>query len=175
MTTLNRPFAYCRKLAEIKLPQNLQVLNGLAFGCTSLTRVDIPASVASLGDSVFYLCDKLTSIYFYGDAPSTLDTTFSQTSPDLTLYYISGKSGWTSPTWNGYNTATFVPESKPTVPGDLDGNGVLDYFDVSALYAAYLSEEVDAEIMDINGDGVVDYFDVARLYAAFRGTVSLGN
>ena len=175
ITTLNRPFAYCRKLAEIKLPQNLQVLNGLAFGCTSLTRVDIPASVASLGDSVFYLCDKLTSIYFYGDAPSTLDTTFSQTSPDLTLYYISGKSGWTSPTWNGYNTATFVPESKPTVPGDIDGNGTVDYFDVSALYAAYLSEEVDAEIMDINGDGVVDYFDVARLYAAFRGTISLGN
>ena len=175
ITTLNRPFAYCRKLAEIKLPQNLQVLNGLAFGCTSLTRVDIPASVASLGDRVFYLCDKLTSIYFYGDAPSTLDTTFSQTSPDLTLYYISGKSGWTSPTWNGYNTATFVPESKPTVPGDIDGNGTVDYFDVSALYAAYLSEEVDAEIMDINGDGVVDYFDVARLYAAFRGTISLGN
>ena len=99
----------------------------------------------------------------------------SQTSPDLTLYYISGKSGWTSPTWNGYNTATFVPESKPTVPGDIDGNGTVDYFDVSALYAAYLSEEVDAEIMDINGDGVVDYFDVARLYAAFRGTISLGN
>ena len=175
ITTLNRPFAYCRNLAEIQLPQNLQVLNGLAFGCTSLTRVDIPASVASLGDRVFYLCDKLTSIYFYGDAPSTLDTTFSQTSPDLTLYYISGKSGWTSPTWNGYNTATFVPESKPTVPGDIDGNGTVDYFDVSALYAAYLSEEVDAEIMDINNDGVVDYYDVAKLYAAFRGTVSLGN
>lgn len=175
ITTLNRPFAYCRKLAEIKLPQNLQVLNDLAFGCTSLTRVDIPASVASLGDRVFYLCDKLTSIYFYGDAPSTLDTTFSQTSPDLTLYYISGKSGWTSPTWNGYNTATFVPESKPTVPGDIDGNGVLDYFDVSTLYAAYLSGEVDPATMDVNNDGVVDYYDVAKLYAAFRGTVSLGN
>ena len=62
----------------------------------------------------------------------------------------------------------------PTIPGDLDGNGVLDYFDVSALYAAYLSGEVDAAAMDVNGDGVVDYFDVAKLYAAFRGTVSLG-
>ncbi len=168
-------FMNCSKLTYVSIPETVTTIGYSAFqGCSSLTSIHIPQAVHTIERNVFENCCLLSSIYFYGDAPDIGYHTFSQTSPDLTLYYISGKSGWTSPTWNGYNTATFVPETT-TVPGDLDGNGTVDYFDVSALYAAYLSEEVDAEIMDINGDGVVDYFDVARLYAAFRGTISLGN
>ena len=64
-------------------------------------------------------------------------------------------------------------DPNPTVPGDLTGDGVLDYFDVSAIYAAYQSGEVDADTMDVNNDGVVDYYDVSKLYAAFRGTATL--
>ena len=169
-------FMNCSKLTYVSIPETVTTIGYSAFqGCSSLTSIHIPQAVHTIERNVFENCCLLSSIYFYSDAPDIGYHTFSQTSPDLTLYYISGKSGWTSPTWNGYNTATFVPESKPTVPGDIDGNGTVDYFDVSALYAAYLSEEVDAEIMDINNDGVVDYFDVARLYAAFRGTISLGN
>ena len=75
-----------------------------------------------------------------------------------------------------YNTATFTPgdvDPKPTIPGDISGDGVLDYFDVTALYAAYQSGEVDTDVMDVNHDGVVDYYDVSKLYAAFRGTATL--
>ncbi len=153
-------------------------IDGYAFAyAATLESVTLPETITTLSYSTFQNCTNLASIYFYGNAPSIQYNTFKDTSSNLTLYYIEGKSGWTSPTWNGYNTATFVPGSvdpDPTVPGDIDGNGVLDYFDVSALYAAYLSGEVDAAAMDVNGDGVVDYFDAAKLYAAFRGTVSLG-
>lgn len=151
-------------------------------GCTSLVTIDIPAAVTSIGGWAFDNCFSLSSVYFYGEAPTSIgNRAFSNTASDLTFYYISGKSSWTSPTWtasNGvtYNTATFTPGSvdpNPTVPGDLTGDGVLDYFDVSAIYAAYQSGEVDADTMDVNNDGVVDYYDVSKLYAAFRGTATL--
>lgn len=131
----------------------------------------------------FFNCQNLTFVYFYGDAPTMAANVFTfNSAPSFPiLYYIAGKSGWTSPTWtdsNGvtYNTATFTPgavDPNPTVPGDISGDGVLDYFDVTALYAAYQSGEVDTEVMDVNHDGIVDYYDVSKLYAAFRGTATL--
>ena len=176
-------FMNCSKLAYVSIPESITVIRYSAFqGCSSLTSIHAPHTVNTIERNTFEDCPLLSSVYFYGDTPSVGYHVFASTSPNLTLYYISGKSGWTSPTWtasNGvtYNTATFTPGSvdpDPTVPGDIDGNGVLDYFDVSALYAAYLSEEFDSTTMDVNNDGVVDYYDVAKLYAAFRGTVSLG-
>ena len=173
-------FSHCTSLHSIEIPKSVNKIGYCAFSdCTALTAMHIPENVFKISGGAFENCTNLTSLYFYGDAPTVESTTFCNTFPtDTTLYYIEGKSGWTSPTWtasNGvtYNTATFVPETT-TVPGDIDGNGVLDYFDVSTLYTAYLSGEVDPATMDVNTDGVVDYFDVAKLYAAFRGTVSLG-
>lgn len=46
------------------------------------------------------------------------------------------------------------------IPGDINGDGTFDYYDVSKLYAYYrnkttLSESVDT---DVNGDGGFDYY-----------------
>ena len=176
-------FYRCSSLTTVTIPDSVYSIisdnvSSIGMGafqdCSSLTTVSIPENITSLSSQCFYNCTSLTSVYFYGDAPTIASkNTFSQTPSSLILYYISGKSGWTSPTWNGYNTATFTPgdvDPKPTIPGDISGDGVLDYFDVTALYAAYQSGEVDAEVMDVNHDGVVDYYDVSKLYAAFRGT-----
>ena len=147
--------------------------------CTSLTSIEIPENVAALDRHAFYNCTSLTSVYFYGDAPTIASkSTFSQTPSSLVLYYIAGKSGWTSPTWtdsNGvtYNTATFTPgdvDPKPTIPGDISGDGVLDYFDVTTLYAAYQSGDVDTELMYLNHHHIADYYDLSNLYSAFRST-----
>lgn len=177
ITTLGSSiFRNCINLTDIHLPDSLISLGRNNFdGCTSLKRIDIPESLTVFERQNFYGAKNLTSVYFYGDAPTIPAGTFDNFS-NLTLYYIEGKAGWTSPTWKGYNTATFTPGSvdpNPTVPGDLTGDGVLDYFDVSAIYAAYQSGEVDADTMDVNNDGVVDYYDVSKLYAAFRGTATL--
>ena len=172
----------CSSLTTVSIPDSVSIIGIGAFqDCSSLNTVSIPDSIISLPSQCFFNCQNLTSVYFYGDAPTITKNTFKNTPSSLVLYYIAGKSGWTSPTWtdsNGvtYNTATFTPgdvDPKPTVPGDISGDGVLDYFDVTALYAAYQSGEVDTEVMDVNHDGVVDYYDVSKLYAAFRGTAVL--
>ena len=80
----------------------------------------IPDSVTSIGDCAFYDCSSLTSVYFCGDAPELDVDVFVLWNelkeediaiPGLTLYFIEGKTGWTTPTWNGYPTATWKPET----------------------------------------------------------------
>lgn len=112
------------KCPNSKLVKTYTVLDGTTFinhkafqNKTSLKEVSIPDTVTSIGDYAFYSCTSLTAAYFYGDAPTVGSSVFANTSAKFTIYYIDGKSGWTTPTWNGYNTATFVPEQKTPVTG----------------------------------------------------------
>jgi autotransporter-associated beta strand protein len=77
-----------------------------AFGSTSITSVTIPGSVTSIGDGAFYDCTGLTRAYFAGKAPtmnsSASDSPPFSTASGLTVYFLTGKTGFTSPTWLGY-------------------------------------------------------------------------
>ena len=54
---------------------------------------------------------------------------------------------------------------KPVVKGDLNGDGVINYTDVMALFNAINSgDDLDATVADVNGDGVIDARDVMALY-----------
>ena len=60
------------------------------------------------------------------------------------------------------NTCGFPPAC--TV--DLDGDGDLDFFDVSAFLLAYLSSD---PIADFNGDGQFNFFDVSTFLVEYQG------
>ena len=113
-------FAHCTDLTYVNIPDGVKSICGGAFyGCTGLTGVVIPDSVTNIGYSAFFDCDALQEVYFMGDAPVLGNSVFQITDeetweniniPGLTLYYIEGKAGWTSPTWNGYPTAVWTPD-----------------------------------------------------------------
>ncbi len=66
-----------------------------AFGGNS--SATISGAAPMLGDEVFaYLNEQLDFLCI----------------PDLTIYYIEGTTGWTSPTWNGYPTAAWSSDTK---------------------------------------------------------------
>ena len=52
-----------------------------------------------------------------------------------------------------------------TCPADLTGDGVLDFFDVSAFLSAYNAQDPAA---DFTGDGSFDFFDVSAFLNAFN-------
>ena len=104
-------------LEDYTIPQSVTYIKDYAFFCCkALKCFTIPANVANIDERAFLSCDNLKSVVFEGDAPSvgseafyTRDELTSEYSiiPGLTLYYIEGKEGWTTPEWNGYPTATW--------------------------------------------------------------------
>ena len=113
-------------LTEVALPDSVAVIDAFAFyGCTGLNEIVIPAGVKEIGDSAFYACENLKAVYFLGNAPETVgefafqmsyyddanETSSNINIPGLTLYYLEGASGWTSPTWGAeaYPTAVWKP------------------------------------------------------------------
>ena len=109
-------FGVCKGLANIDIPDGVESIGSNAFELCGFTSVMIPANIISIGSDAFRSCNDLTSVYFMGNAPEVGKHAFQTwggdglvSIPGMTLYYIEGKEGWTSPTWNGYPTATWVP------------------------------------------------------------------
>lgn len=61
--------------------------------------LSLPATITHLDFMAFSNTDALTAIYFWGDAPSTdVSTPFSS---NTKIYYLAGRTGYTTPTWKG--------------------------------------------------------------------------
>ncbi len=116
-----KPYAFeCRLgLTGVRIPEGVTSIDEHAFyGCTALKSAVIPSSVTSVGESAFNGCTALVSVCFLGDAPELGYMAFQTYDADknedvnirgLTLYYIAGKKGWTTPTIGEeeYPTATW--------------------------------------------------------------------
>ena len=68
-------------------------------------------------------------------------------------------------TVNVTGTVTMVATAEiPSCAPDLNGDGVLDFFDVSAFLTAFGNQDASA---DFNNDSVWDFFDVSAFLTAF--------
>jgi len=102
----NHTFTHCLSLTSISIPNSIVIIgNGLFHTCIGLKSITIPGSVTSIGDWAFACCSSLQNVYFKGNAPTNFgNNVFSSTHPNFKIYYIEGRSGFTSPTWKGYPT-----------------------------------------------------------------------
>lgn len=124
------------KLQSVSIPNTVTTIDNSAFRSNSITSLSLGTGLKTLGDFVFFnnpnLPDNLEipasmtsmgnrtlesatlkNIRMAGNAPTTFST--GSTNPTGTfgsptgkkVYYKSTATGYTSPTWKGYSTATY--------------------------------------------------------------------
>lgn len=111
----NSAFHSCTALTEVVISDGVASIGDAAFyACNALTKVVIPASVTSIGGGAFECCNGLKSAEFLGNAPESFgtDVFYKVFETPFMVFYHSGMTGWTSPTWNGYAAACIDPVIK---------------------------------------------------------------
>ena len=100
-----RPHAFssCKRLTSVTIsPGVTSIAFGAFYSCSGLTSITIPASVTRIDSAAFSHCTGLTCANFLGNAPEMTSRVFEDTADDFTVYYLNGKTGYTSPEWKGY-------------------------------------------------------------------------
>lgn len=158
----NYTFADCTALQSCTLPQNLKYIGMRAFyNCRYLKEISIPESIVSMDTECFANCTALRKVYFYGAVPGDLaQNAFRNNHATFTIHYIEGKVGWTSPTWNGYTTATFIPEgyslTLSTASPYILQNTTITSVPTATTVSAFLSNFTNAESLTVTtADGTV--------------------
>jgi len=151
-------------LTSLSLPDTLTSIGNYAFlSCSLLKHLVIPESVDTIGYGVqknnTY---KLASAVFNGDAPTDIqsaDASSPSFDPNVTVYYFTNNSGWTSPTWNGYSTCPILSGSD-----DIFSNGYYKKLD------QYLFRFTDNEGKPLTGVTVT--IDGASISSGSESTVN---
>jgi hypothetical protein len=102
-------FAYYGNLTNVTIPSSVTSIGEGAFLRTGLTSVTIPARVTYIGGGAFYECMSLTNVYFQGSAPSLGDEYVFYGDP-VTIYYLSGATGWGATTYGGRPAVLWNPK-----------------------------------------------------------------
>jgi hypothetical protein len=168
-------FRDCSGLTSIDIPNSVTIINPSAFfSCRNLTSVTIPNSVTAIGRDAFSGCDKLTDVYSYItdlSAVSMINSIFSLSPGNYsgrTLHVPAGKveAYQAHNYWGPYFGTIVEMEPEVTMPGDVDGDGVVSVADVTTLIDMILTETVSIEdnpAADVNGDGMINIADVTEL------------
>ena len=170
-------FHGCISLTNVDIPNSVTTIGSSAFFyCTSLTNVTIPSKVDSIRSSAFNGCTGLTNIYCRIKKPQKVlmgDYLVFNNVPKetCTLHVPKGTKDlyMNADQWKDFLNIIDDLDG-PMEPGDVNGDGRVNVSDVSALINMILGiVETDEQLADINGDGKVNVSDVTALINIILG------
>ena len=169
------------------IPGSVTRIEGEAF-CSSigLTSVSVPSGVTAIGQSAFFGCSLLGSIYFLGSAPTLGADTFTEC--HATAYHLKDSAGWSS-SLGGLATAVFQPVDVPAGVTSTaliaagvarvvkQGAGTLVFDAASTRTGGTVVEAGEVIVRNAAslGTGVLDVWDGAKVSLdVYSATVSVG-
>ena len=169
------------------IPGSVTRIEGEAF-CSSigLTSVSVPSGVTAIGQSAFFGCSLLGSIYFLGSAPTLGVDTFTEC--HATAYHLKDSAGWSS-SLGGLATAVFQPVDVPAGVTSTaliaagvarvvkQGAGTLVFDAASTRTGGTVVEAGEVIVRNAAslGTGVLDVWDGAKVALdVYSATVSVG-
>jgi len=107
-------------ITTVNLPLTLRTIGNNTFaGATALTSITIPASVTDIGSSAFMGALSLATAQFnhMNGADVTFGANaFANTAPNFRITFLSGATGFNTPTWRGIPTVPYgqLPSPSPS-------------------------------------------------------------
>ncbi len=161
------------------IPDGVKVIESYAFSQVDVTTIIIPNSVTTIWEYAFYECYNRLKSVFIPNSVTYIDWNVFSVSDDCTIYCEapSMPEGWDED-WGG-DDATVVwgakmPEPKPSIKGDIGGDGAVDTNDYLLLKRTMLGTFTPTDeqraAADLNGDGSVDTIDYLLLKRVMLGT-----
>lgn len=93
------------------IPSRVTAIASFAFAnCTQILDMTIPANVAAIDSYAFFGCTNLTVATFLGNAPYMGTQVFDFTATGFGIRFVSGNTGFTTPTWRSYPCASATAE-----------------------------------------------------------------
>ena len=147
------------KLETIILPNSITSLGECVFyNCNRLTSITIPNSVTSIGDNTFYGCDGLKSVTSLNPVPPSI------TGTSLGSVYENAVLNVPQGSKEAYMNADFWKLFKTiNAVGDINGDGIIASADIKEIEKYIMgnpSPYFDVKKADINNDGVVNVADM---------------
>ncbi|OJU14376.1 MAG: hypothetical protein BGN88_11710 [Clostridiales bacterium 43-6] len=99
-----------------------EISDGAFIEKDTITSVTLPKTIERIGLRGFYGCNKLSAVYFNGNAPIVDVDVFNEVSSSFKVYYTDSAAGFTNP-WNGYPAQLYIPH--PTLGNYRYSNGFL--------------------------------------------------
>ena len=138
--------------------QGLNIENNLFHGVTDICAVNCTGGGSALiADNILATEEEWASAFEEGGWHPALNS----------VLIDAGKvMGALTDAWNNPILGEGQAE-QPVIPGDVNGDGMLTFADVSELYLTIISNNTSAaepEASDFNGDGIVSFSDITALY-----------
>lgn len=103
-------FKNCSNIKSLQLSNTREIEANAFYGCTSLLSLNLVSTIESLGNSAFYGCENLHSVYSHNPVPPTLGTdVFNECSNDLKVFVSETVvDGYTATSWSVYDVRSRV-------------------------------------------------------------------
>ena len=165
------PFSGCISLTSVEIPDGVTSIGYGAFSrCTNLTSVSIPKTLTSIGYGAFDGCTNVTSFISYVEKPSDIQDLFcdfGEFCANATLYVPKGSKA-------AYKAADGWRDFKEIVEivfGDANGDGDVDPEDVELVVNYIMNGNTEGLHLinaDANGNKVLNVVDIVKMINAIK-------